>query len=77
MLKIIDFIGRLQVAKDIFTFVIDKYNILREAEETQIQERIAQLMASGKNQKIAEATALWELNYISNEGYRLILSLYK
>lgn len=76
-MRVIDFIGRLQTLNDIVKFVVNGFATLHEAEQQQIKQRIAELIAQGDKQKVAEAKALWERNLISDEGFTQILQLHK
>ena len=76
-MRVIDFIERLQVVRDIVKFVVNGMVTLHEAEQQQIKQRIAELIAQGDKQKVAEAKALWERGLISDEGCMQILQLHK
>lgn len=76
-MRVIDFIERLQVVRDIVKFVVNGMVTLHEAEQQQIKQRIAELIAQGNKQKVAEAQALWERGLISDEGCMQILQLHK
>ncbi len=77
VIKIIDWVGRLTTAKDIVNYLLDRYNEIAEAEQKRLQQEIDACKAKGMSQKVAEATALWSNNLISDEGYHLILLMEK
>jgi nitrate/nitrite transporter NarK len=50
------------IASELIFIVICCVQTMSEAEQQQIKQRIAELIAQGDKQKVAEAKALWELN---------------
>lgn len=76
-IKLIDWVGRYFTLKDIGNYLLDKYNEIAEAEQKRLLKAVDGFKAKGMSQKLAEATALWESNLISDEGYQLILQMEK
>ena len=69
VIKVLDWIGRLQIAKTIIDSVKEKLNKLSEKRKEQWEKKVKEYKDKGYSQKEAEIEALNDLGYLDFDEY--------